>query len=100
MTSVLILGFLAGALFAIGLPHLVFGVGGRKSPTPFGNTNHYVNVVFGWVAWVIAVLLWHIAPMKGHPRAAFLAAAAGVLLMGLLKSYNCAKNARKLGLKD
>jgi len=99
MTSVLILGFLAGALFVVGLPHLVMGAGGKKFPTPFKTTNTYVNVVFGWAAWVAAVLLWHVAPMATHPRAAFVATASGVLVMGLGKSNVCAKTARKLQIK-
>lgn len=95
MTSVIILGFVAGALFVIGLPHLVRGVAGKKFPTLIGTSNPYANVVFGWAAWVVAVLLWHVAPMSAHPRAAFVAAAAGVLLGGWLKTYTCIQMARK-----
>lgn len=81
MTSVIILGFLAGALFVYGLPHLVSGVTGKTLATPLGDSPT-INVGWGWVSWVIAVLLWHAAPMRQHPRAAFVAVAAGILIVG------------------
>lgn len=87
MTSVLILGFIAGLLGGNGVPHFVSGISGKKHRTPFGDSSSAViNVVWGWVNFVVAVLLWHVAPMRLHPRAAFLAAAVGVLVIGLILS--------------
>ena len=85
MTSVIIMGLLAGILFSFGLPHLVRGAAGKKFMTPFGQNRSAVeNVLWGWVFWVVAVLLWHVAPMAFHPRAAFVSASAGVLVGALV----------------
>ena len=87
MTSVVILAFLAGFLFVGGLPHLIKGVMGKAYPMPFGSMESAMgSVIWGWALWVIAVLLWHVAPMRSHPRAAFVAVAIGVLVAGLLMS--------------
>lgn len=87
MTSVIILGFLAGFLFVGGLPHFIKGVMGKAYPLPFGSMESAMtSVVWGWANWVVAVLLWHIAPMRSHPRAAFVAVAVGLLVAGLLMS--------------
>jgi hypothetical protein len=85
MTSVIIMGLLAGALFIYGLPHLASGAMGKTYKSPLGDSA-MVNVTWGWLAWVIGVLLWHIAPMRLHPRAAFVAVAIGVLVMGWVMS--------------
>jgi len=83
--SVVILGFLSGMLAAAGVPHFVKGITGSKHQTPFGKpSSAVVNVVWGWINFVVAVLLWHIAPMHIHPRLAFLAVAAGGLVMGVV----------------
>ena len=87
MTSVIILAFLAGFLFVGGLPHLVKGVMGKGYMMPFGFSESATkSVIWGWLNWVVAVLLWHIAPMRSHPRAAFAAVAIGVLVAGLAMS--------------
>lgn len=84
MTSVIIMGALAGVSFSFGLPHLVRGAAGKKFMTPLGqNRSAIENVLWGWVFWVVAVLLWHVAPMAAHPRAAFVATAGGVLVGAL-----------------
>lgn len=87
MTSVVILAFLAGFLFVGGLPHLVKGSMGKSYMMPMGfGESALKSVVWGWLLWVVAVLLWHIAPMRFHPRAAFIAAAVGVLVAGVWMS--------------
>ena len=87
MTSVIIMGLLAGFLFVGGLPHLIKGVMGKAYPMPFGQEGSAIkSVVWGWLNWVVAVLLWHTAPMRLHPRAAFAAVALGVLVTGILMS--------------
>lgn len=95
MTSVIILAFLAGVLFVMGLPHLVKGVMGKSYMMPMGGKESPMASVFwGWLNWVVAVILWHIAPMRYHPRAAFIAAAAAVLLAGLWMSTMRGKSGR------
>ncbi len=84
MVSVIILGFIAGALFVNGLPSLVRGAAGKRHWTPWNRSaSPAENVVWGWLNFAVAVLLWHTAPMAAHPRATFLAVSAGVLAMGL-----------------
>lgn len=95
MTSVIILAFLAGVLFVMGLPHIVKGVMGKSYMLPAGGKESPMASVFwGWLNWVVAVILWHVAPMRYHPRAAFIAAAVGVLLTGLWMSTMGAKTGR------
>ena len=85
MISVLIVGFLAGFLVGGGVPLYIKGATGQKYMTPFGQTTTPTsNVVWAWLNFVVAALLWHIAPMRGHPRAAFAAVAVGVLVVGLM----------------
>lgn len=93
MTSVIILAFIAGVLFIGGLPHIVQGIMGKGYRMPLGATTESAagSVIWGWINWVVAVLLWHIAPMRAHPRAAFVAAAIGVLVAGLVMSAMRAK---------
>ncbi len=87
MTSVIIMGLLAGFLFVGGLPHFIKGVMGKAYPMPFGSMETAAaSVVWGWLNWVVAVLLWHVAPMRVHPRAAFVSVSLGVLVTGLLMS--------------
>lgn len=96
MTSVIIMGFLAGVLFIGGLPHLVKGVMGKAYTMPFGGTESAAaSVIWGWLNWVVAVLLWHTAPMAAHPRAAFISTALGVVVAGLLMSNMRAKSPRR-----
>lgn len=93
MLSVLILGFLAGALFINGLPHLGSGVSGKSHASPLGDSAA-VNVTWGWINWLVAVILWHIAPMAEHPRAAFVAVAAAILLVGWALAAGAVKSPR------
>ncbi|MGA3150328.1 MAG: hypothetical protein ABSD10_01750 [Candidatus Saccharimonadales bacterium] len=93
MTSVLILGFIAGLLGGNGLPHFVKGITGQKYHSPFGKeSSAAVNVIWGWINFVVAVLVWHIAPMRQHPRAAFLAVSLGVLAIGLILANTRSKH--------
>ncbi|MGH7157423.1 MAG: hypothetical protein ACREGG_04945 [Candidatus Saccharimonadales bacterium] len=97
MTSVIILAFLAGVLFVGGLPHLVKGVMGKSYVR--GRESPMISVVWGWLNWVVAVLLWHIAPMRFHARAAFVGTAIGVLVAALLMS-NMRKPAGRVRKED
>lgn len=87
MTSVIILGFLAGFLVVGGLPHFIKGIMGKGYPMPFGQSSSAVkSVIWGWLSGVVAITLWHLAPMSFHPRAAALGTSLGVLIAGLLMS--------------
>ncbi len=96
MISVLILGFLTGVLLSNGLPHFIRGLTGQKYPTPFSKPGSAVeNIAWGWLNFVAAALLWHLAPMRHHPRAAFLAVAFGILFAALALADRQAKHAGK-----
>ena len=87
MTSVIIIGLLVGFLAVGGLPHFIMGVKGKAYPMPFGQSESATkSVVWGWLNWVVAAMLWHVAPMRFHARAAFLGVAVGVLVTGLMMS--------------
>lgn len=93
MIGVLIVGFISGALFTNGVPHFVKGITGEKHQTPFGKPSSAVrNVVWGWLNMIIAVLVWHLATMRLHPRATFVSVAIGVLLVGVSLADNWTKH--------
>ena len=84
MISVLIIGFFVGALAASGVPNLVKGISGEKHKPIVGPAGSAVeSVIWGWLSLVLAAVLWHFAPMRSHPRAAFVAVALGVLVIGI-----------------
>jgi hypothetical protein len=68
MTSVLILGFLVGALTVGGVAHFLAGVHGAKVKVFGKQVPVTVGVFWGWLELVGAALLWHVAPMATHPR--------------------------------
>jgi hypothetical protein len=82
--------FLAGALFANSIPHFVQGVCGNKFQSPFasppgrGETSAIVNVVWGWLNFVIggALVLYFFPPLP-PPFGLCMALAIGALVMGL-----------------
>ncbi len=82
MTSVLILGFVVGVLGVFGLLHFITAAKGTKMPVFGMQAPAVLGVFWGWLELVGAALLWHVAPMATHPRAAFVAVAVGVLVAG------------------
>lgn len=95
MLSVLIVGILSGGLATYGVPHFIKGMTGEKQPTPFGKpSTASQNVIWGWLNLAIATILWHLAPMAKHPRAAFLAVTVGVLFVGLGLANNWNKKTK------
>ncbi|HUD03861.1 MAG TPA: hypothetical protein VMR51_03680 [Patescibacteria group bacterium] len=95
MTSVIILGGIVGLLAGMGLPYFVVGAKGYGAKIFGMPSSAAVNVVWGWLSFVAAGLLWHVAPMKVHPRAAFAAVAVGVLIAGLVLSMIWPKHDHK-----
>ena len=96
MISVLILCFIAGVLFANGAPYFLKGITGERHQTPFGKLGTAAeSVVWGWLNFVVGVLIWHIAPTQSHPRATFVAVSAGVLLTGVMLAGNWARRGKK-----
>ena len=83
--------FFAGAFLANGVPHFVQGICGNRFQTPFasppgvGESSATVNVVWGWVNFVIAgVLLRLFFPPLPPPALDCAVTAIGVLAAALL----------------
>lgn len=95
MTSVLILSFLAAFLMAHAAAHYLSGIMGKAYPMGFGGWESPVaSVVWGVVLAIIAVLLWHVAPMRFHSRAASLGVVVGLLVAGYWMTTMHAKDRR------
>ncbi|MFG1626324.1 hypothetical protein [Kribbella sp. NPDC049227] len=83
MLTTVLLALVAGFFVGNGLPYYMLGSTGNTNPTPFGQSAA-VNVVVGWVAFVIAAICWRYAHVSGHPLAGYAAAAVGLLAVGLI----------------
>ncbi|MEV0737013.1 hypothetical protein AB0I51_13795 [Streptomyces sp. NPDC050549] len=84
MIGTLVLGFAAGFCAGNGLPYYVMGSTGESTgPSPF-RPSATANVLSGWVLIVAAAGCWHYADTQAHPLPTYAAAAAGVLLVGLI----------------
>jgi len=85
--------FLAGVLGANGIPHFVKGITGQKHQTPFGRpSSAMVNVVWGWVNFVVAGLLIYWANVHAHLLRAFALVAIGALLIAIVLAYTWSKH--------
>lgn len=95
MVSVLILSFLAAFLVANGAAHYLSGVMGKAYPMGFGGMKSpEASIVWGVVEGVVAAILWHLAPMRFHARAAGLGVVVGLLVAGIWMSSMHAKTPR------
>jgi hypothetical protein len=82
--------FFAGAFLANGIPHFVQGVCGNKFQSPFasppgrGESSAIVNVVWGWLNFVIGGgLVVYLFPPLPPPVGLCIASATGALVMAL-----------------
>ena len=83
MVSVLILSFIAAMLVANGAAHYFSGAMGKAFPMGFGGSkSSEASIIWGIVEGIVAVILWHIAPMRFHARAASLGVVVGLLVVG------------------
>ncbi|GGN85611.1 hypothetical protein GCM10010112_66220 [Actinoplanes lobatus] len=82
MWQTLMISLLAGVLGGNGLPHFIRGITRRRYPCALGN-GPIPNLIAGWTALVLAMVLLQWADYVRHPWPAFAAVAAGVLLIGL-----------------
>ena len=86
MIKLYILSFLAGLVATYGMPHFIKGITGEKFPIPFaGVRSATANAIWGWVSFVIAVLLLHFShPWHHIYRAGGLFAIAALLMAMVL----------------
>ena len=88
LTELYIYSFLAGMLGANGVPHFVKGITGQKHQTPFGRpSSAVVNVLWGWVNFVLAMALLHFAHPRAHELRSFALVAIGALIVALGLAY-------------
>ncbi len=91
--QVYVYSFLAGVLGGNGVPHFVLGISGKQHQTPFGRpSSAIVNVIWGWVNFVVAGLLLFYGHIHTHLLRAFGCAGIGALLIGLLLAYTWSKH--------
>ncbi|WP_345606774.1 hypothetical protein [Pseudonocardia adelaidensis] len=91
MTTVL-LAFAAGFCAGNGLPYFVAGsTGDGGNPGPFGESA-VLNVVVGSAMFVVAMICWQFAVVPADPMPGYAAAAAGVLVVGLIHARNWRNN--------
>ncbi|GAA3293914.1 hypothetical protein [Streptomyces cinereospinus] len=84
MLGTVLLAFAAGFWAGNGLPYYVAGsTGDRTAPSPF-RPSAVTNVLTGWLMLLVAGVCWHYADTDAHPLPGHGAAAAGVLLVGLI----------------
>jgi hypothetical protein len=77
-----VLGFLAGIVFGNGIPHFVKGITKERYPSMLGN-GPVPNLIAGWLSFVIVGALTQWIDLRNFCAAALIAAALGVLLIGL-----------------
>lgn len=81
MQSVILM-FFVGVFAANATPHFIKGITKDQFPTPFGS-GPLVNLLAGWLMFVIASLLFHYAHPQQHYWVSFIATSLGVLGMGV-----------------
>lgn len=85
MWQLYVYSFLAGLIGANGVPSFVKGIIGKKHQTPFGKSSSAViNVIWGWVNFVVAGFLVYYAHPRAHELRSFGLVAIGALVTGLL----------------
>lgn len=83
-----LLSILSGILAVNGLPHFIKGVFGERHQTPFGKgSSALVNIIWGWVNFMVAAVLIHYAHPRAHLYRAFVCFSVGGLVMALGHAY-------------
>ena len=91
--------FFAGAFAANGVPHFVQGMCGNRFQTPFasprgvGESSAIVNVIWGWLNFVVAAALtrWVLPTEFPVPLPLCVLGAAGALAMALYVAHHFGK---------
>lgn len=89
----------AGAFIANGLPHFLQGICGNKFQTPFarpsgvGESSAVVNVLWGWLNFVIGgALISYVFPFPGPGGLAVAALGALALALGTAAHFRRVRN--------
>jgi len=84
MLETIALCFFAGFMAGNGLPYFVSGsLGEGTNPSSFPD-DPIVNVLFGCAAMAVGGIVWSLVDVPKHELAAWLAALAGILVVGLI----------------
>jgi len=87
---------LSGLIVTAGVPHFIKGITGEKFQTPFGNpSSAVINVIFGWLCFVIAAVVLHFGNPRLHEYRALGSFGIGVLVVALLMANMWAKKPSK-----
>ena len=93
MWQLYVYSFFAGMFGANGVPLFVKGITGQKFVTPFGRlSSAVVNVLWGWVNFVVAGLLIYFGHVHPHLLRAFGMASLGALFLGLMMANAWSKH--------
>ena len=96
MWQLYVYSFLAGVIGANGVPHFVKGISGEKFQTPFGKSSSaVVNVVWGWLNFVVAGLLLYLGNVHQHLLRAFSLVVIGALVIALVLAYTWSSTGKK-----
>lgn len=96
MVTLYILSFVAGMFAANGVPHFVKGMTAQAFQTPFGRPSApWVNVVWGWFNFALAVVLLHFAHPWAHAYRAAIFFALGALVLAVTLSSVWSRRAKK-----
>ena len=96
MWQLYVYSFLAGVIGANGVPHFVKGISGEKFQTPFGKSSSaLVNVVWGWLNFVVAGLLLYFGNVHQHLLRAFSLVVIGALVIALVLAYTWSSTGKK-----
>jgi hypothetical protein len=83
MLLTILLAFFAGFMAGNGLPYYLTGHFGEVHRMPFGNSPTG-NVVVGWIAFLLAGIAWYFVDTRSFPLLAYICAALGLLIVGLI----------------
>lgn len=93
MVHIYVFSFIAGLFGANGIPHFIKGITGQKHQTPFGRpSSAIINVLWGWINFVVAGLLIFFGNVHSHLLRSFTLVAVGALLMALILAYTWSKH--------
>src|SRR5487761_1463359 len=92
MWHLYVYSLLAGLVGANGVPHFVRGITGHRHMTPFKkDAGAVVNVFWGWLNFVVAMLLLYYSPFHEHILRAFALVALGALVSAVALATTSSK---------